>query len=208
VPDAFAPGPFDDIARFYDRRVDEFGHDVRACDYGREESQRIKFEVLSEVLPVDGLTLLDVGCGFADYASYLEERFPALRYTGIDISPRMVEEARRLHPGLDIRLGNILEGAVQEDFDVVTANGIFYLLGAEAPELMRCIVGQMFGMARLAVAFNSLSAWAPDREPGEFYANPTETVGFCGTLTRWVSMRHDYHPRDFTVYLYRAARRC
>ena len=69
---------------------------------------------------------------------------------------------------------------------------------------MRDLVARMFALCREAVAFNSLSTWAPDPEPSEFYADPAETLAFCRTLTTRVTLRHDYHTRDFTVYLYRA----
>jgi len=64
----------------------------------------------------------------------------------------------------------------------------------------------MFSLATSAVAFNTLSTWAQDQEAGEFYADPLKVVEFCRTLTPWVVMRHDYHPRDFTVYLYKTPR--
>jgi SAM-dependent methyltransferase len=196
---------FATIGRYYDALVSRYGHDPRACDYGRAESQAIKFAVLSEVMPLDGKRVLDVGCGFADYAGYLFARFRDCIYEGMDLSPAMVAAARRLHPELPIRQANILEQD-PGDFDVVTANGIFYLLGGEAPTLMRELIARMYASAREAVAFNSLSAWAPDQERGEYYADPAEVLNYCRTLTPWVVLRHDYHPRDFTVYLYRTRR--
>ena len=191
--------PFAAIAAYYDALVARYGHDPRACDYGRAESQRTKFRVLSEVMPLAGLRLLDVGCGFADYADYLDGE---VKYTGIDVTAAMIDEARRLHPGLALTRGNVLDG-IDGSFDVVSANGIFYLLGAEAPRLMRDIVAAMWEAATRAVAFNSLSAWAPDPEAREFHADPAEVLGFCRELTPRVVLRHDYHRRDFTVYLYR-----
>jgi trans-aconitate methyltransferase len=152
---------------------------------------------------LEGKRVLDVGCGFADYAEYLQGRFGSIEYVGIDISPRMIEEARLLRLNLDLRVCNILDKALNETFDVVTANGIFYLLGDEAPTLMRRIIRKMYKLARFAVAFNSLSAWAPNQESGEFHAHPVEIFEFCRSLTPWVVLRHDYHPRDFTIYMYK-----
>jgi hypothetical protein len=68
---------------------------------------------------------------------------------------------------------------------------------------MRSFVSRMWQMAKVAVAFNTLSSWAPDQEAGEFYADPVETLAFCRTLTPRLTLRHDYHRRDFTVYMYR-----
>lgn len=198
--------PFARIADYYNGLVQKYGHDPRACDYGRVESQNIKFRVLSEVLPLANSSLLDVGCGFADFATFLGERFPGLRYSGIDLCPAMVSEAQRNHPGLDLRVANISDAGIDRTFDVVTANGIFYLLGDKAWPMMQQLTERMYALATTAVAFNSLSAWATDQEADEFYADPLQVVEFCRRLTPWVVLRHDYHPRDFTVYLYKNAR--
>ncbi len=197
------PAPFAEIARFYDRRVAEFGHDPRACDYGRAESQQRKFRVLAEAADYGGASVLDVGCGFADYADYLAGRFPDVRYSGVDLSPAMISRARAAHPALDLRVGNLLEEPAEPTHDFVSANGIFYLLGAEAPALMRRLVAAMFARCRRGVVFNSPSAWASVHEPGEYYADPAEVVSWCREISPWVRLRHDYLPHDFTVMLSR-----
>jgi trans-aconitate methyltransferase len=159
--------------------------------------------VLGDVADHRGRRVLDVGCGFADYHGYLRERYGHVEYVGLDLSPRMAEEARRLRAGLDIRVGNVLDAPLEGRFDIVTANGIFYLLDGDAGQTLRELVSRMFQLAEVAVAFNSLSSWAPAQEPGEFYADPLEIIDFCRSLTPWVVLRHDYLPHDFTVYLYR-----
>jgi SAM-dependent methyltransferase len=197
------PVVFQRIASHYDKLVNQFGHDPRAADYGRASSQLAKFKVLAEVLPLEGARVLDVGCGFADFADFLAARHAGVDYHGIDLSPRMVAEARRLHPALDIRNLNLTAFADIQSYDVVTANGIFYLLGDDAWAMMQQLIGRMFRLARRAVAFNTLSTWAAVHEPGEFYASPALALEFCRTLTPRVVLRHDYLPHDFTVYLYR-----
>ncbi len=195
--------PFLSIAEFYNRRVGEFGHDPRACDYGRAESQRRKFRALSTALDYTGRSVLDVGCGFADYADHLAGHHSAVRYAGVDLSTAMIERARAAHPGLDLRVGNLLEEPADENYDIVSANGIFYLLGTEAPMLMPRLVRAMYARCREAVIFNSLSTWATVQEPGEFYADPLTTVAWCRELSPWITLRHDYLPHDFTVIIRR-----
>ncbi|MGQ0662590.1 MAG: class I SAM-dependent methyltransferase [Pseudomonadota bacterium] len=199
------PDVFERIAGYYDGLVARYGHDHRACDYGRPGSQRTKFRVLAEVMPLIGKTVLDVGCGMADFAEFLAARHPGVDYHGIDISERMIAEARHLDPTRKVRQSNVRDG-IDGIYDVVFANGIFYLLGEDAPRLMRMIICIMFDAAREAVAFNSLSALAPDREAGEFYPDPVEVFAVCRQITPWVVLRHDYHPRDFTIYMYRERR--
>ena len=195
--------PFERIADFYDRRVAQFGHDPRACDYGRSESQYKKFQALSDSLDYSGRSVLDVGCGFADFSSFLSQQHESVKYSGVDLSPSMIAKARENHPGHDLQVMNILEESGNQTHDIVTANGIFYLLGGDAPMLMRRLVKAMFERCREAVVFNSLSTWARVQEPDEFYADPLETVAWCREISPWVVLRHDYLPHDFLVVIRR-----
>ena len=158
---------------------------------------------MTDILPLKGKTMLDIGCGFADFADYLAAEGHDVQYTGYDLCPQMIENAKKRRPDLTLEVRNILFDPPQKKFDVVTANGIFYLLGDNAPELSRRLISAMFDLANEAVAFNSLSSWTTDQEAGEYYADPAETLNFCRTLTPWLSLRHDYHHRDFTVFMYK-----
>lgn len=195
--------PFEKIAGFYNGLVQQHGHDPRACDYGRMESQVAKFKVLAEVGNLSGKHILDVGCGFADYADYLNTHYRPASYTGIDLSDKMIEMARNLHPDTDLYVSNLLTMGGEKKYDVVNANGIFYLLGDGAESLMKKLIIKMFEISNLAVSFNSLSNWAFHLEPGEFYADPARTLDFCRSLSPSVTIRHDYLPHDFTVFLYK-----
>lgn len=48
----------------------------------------------------------DMGCGPGQIARYLHER--GVQVIGIDLSPRMIETARALNPGIDFQTGNML----------------------------------------------------------------------------------------------------
>lgn len=194
------------ITKLYEGLVDRYGHDPRACDYGRAESQQIKFEILAQITPLQGKHVLDVGCGFADFAGYLLTHYGDLTYEGVDVTPRMIEAACRAHPALSLRVLDILEEDPGGPYDLVTANGIFYLLSTDAERYMQELIARMYELSSNAVAFNSLSTWATHKESGEFYADPVAVVEFCHTLTPWVVLRHDYMVHDFTIYMYREAR--
>ena len=200
------PSAFARIAETYDRLVAERGDAPEACDYGSASSQRAKFEVLAAIDDLSGRTVLDVGCGLAHYADFLEAHHDGVRYAGIDLSPAMIDLARRRRPDLDLAVGNVLDLGYNHRADIVNANGIFYLLGEEAPSLFPRLIERMWELAERALAFNSLSTWAPRCEEGEFQADPLETVAMCRRLSPWVVLRHDYMPHDFTVYVYREPR--
>jgi SAM-dependent methyltransferase len=160
--------------------------------------------VLAEVASLDRKRILDVGCGLADFAGFLKTRYREVQYVGVDISPKMIEEAKKLHPELDLRVQNVLVDDPGR-FDFVLASGIFARLGRDAIPVSKKLISRMFECAEYAIAFNSLSAWAPNKEADEFYHDPLETLLFARSLSPWVVLRHDYHPRDFTIYVYRSA---
>ena len=192
---------FKTIADFYNERVRIFGHDPRACDYGRAESQQRKFAVLSRMTDYSQASVLDVGCGFADFAEYLLKRYEGVEYHGLDLSEEMIAKARSVRPELNLRVGNVFELPQDESYDIITANGIFYLLGANAEYLMMQIVAEMYKRSRKGVVFNSLSSWASVHENGEYYANPLKVLEWCRKLSPWIALNHNYLQHDFTVYI-------
>jgi SAM-dependent methyltransferase len=195
--------PFNKISDYYNNLVEKYGHDPRSCDYGHTISQQNKFTVLSSCIDYSNKSVLDIGCGFADYADFLNKKYTQVEYHGVDISPAMIDEAKKMHPELSLEVRNVFEDTPQRTYDIVTANGIFYLLGEHAWGLMKEFITKMYALSNDVVAFNSLSSWTTDKEPGEFYADPIELLTFCRTLSAWVTIRHDYHQRDFTIFIYK-----
>lgn len=191
------------ISSYYGELVDVHGYSPAACDYGKKSSQWRKFETLADIIPLNGKSVLDVGCGFADFADYLEIRYGDVDYSGVDITADMIAKAKQRHPELNLRHADIMADDFTGEADVVTANGIFYLLGDNAFEDMCGLITKMFSLANMALAFNSLSSWASVQEENEFYADPAQVLDFCKTLTMRVTLRHDYLPHDFAVYLFK-----
>jgi len=59
---------------------------VRNREFRRNES-------ITKKEPWD--TLLDAGCGPAPMITLLSEKYPDRHYTGIDLTPKMIEQARK-----------------------------------------------------------------------------------------------------------------
>src|SRR5262249_5782670 len=148
---------------YYDRLVDQYGHDPRACDASSKESLDVRYRVLSEVMDLSGKSVLEVGAGFGDFGAYLRGRFSAVQYTGIDISTRMIEEGRKAYPDLQLYRQSILEVEPSRQFDIVLAQGIFYLLGDNAEEKMYILIRRMLALAREAISFSTICAWAQEK---------------------------------------------
>lgn len=83
--------------------------------------------------------VLDVGCGPGQVAAYLAQRGRAA--SGIDLSPAMIEEARSLHPDLDLQLGDLrglLKPRDAAGWSAVTAwYALVHLAGSELGDALR-----------------------------------------------------------------------
>ena len=156
--------------------------------------------------------LHDVGAGAGHLLDHLSESGVKLDYTGSDLSPAMVESARALHPGARFERLDLLSDSLEERWDVVLCSGLFFVkLGhseAEWWRFVRSMLRRMWGLSRVALAFNLMSDRVDWRADGLYYASAGEVLEFCREeLSRWVVLRHDYPLNEYTVYVYRDAPR-
>jgi SAM-dependent methyltransferase len=88
---------YDEVAEEYVERIaDELAHKPLDCELLAQFAARA-----GELGPV-----CDLGCGPGHVARYLHDC--GADVFGIDLSPRMVEQARRLNPDIEFRQGNML----------------------------------------------------------------------------------------------------
>lgn len=193
------------IRERYKDRLLQYGPGIKALASGTEERRAIRFGVLSEVGISEGASLLDVGCGFADYYAYLKDRGVNVRYTGIDIVPELIEAAREAHPHLDLQVRDLQEEPYPESsFDYVVCSQVFNLhLGDGKNEnLVRDMLRLMYRTARQGVAADFLTSYVDFKQDQLHYYSPEEIFAYAKQLTRRVALRHDYPLFEFCVYLY------
>jgi SAM-dependent methyltransferase len=195
---------YETIIRYFSDRFMKYGVDSKTLDWGSRESQALRFSVLADIGRLDGASVLDVGCGLGDLLQWFRDNDLDVDYTGIDITPVFIEEARKRFSDVRFEVCDLLtlEGS-EEEYDYVFSSGIFYLCRSKPYEFMKAMVTRMFSICRLGLAFNTLSAWTGDGEEGEFNTDPITVLEFCKMLTPRMVFRHDYHPSDCTFYLYK-----
>lgn len=188
----------------YAERVEQHGDSPRSLDWISRESQEVRFSVLSEIASLEDTRILDVGCGTGDFYGWLRDRGVEVEFVGVDITPEMVEFARSRYPGADFYVRNLLEESIGElrPFDYVFSSGIFTYRSHKPFQFLKAMVQRMFDIAEQGLAFNALSTRGEQSQHREFYADPVETLSFCHELTPWLTLRHDYFTRDFTLHLY------
>src|SRR5438552_3411165 len=85
------------LLEIYSKSLAEHGDAPEAVQL-TAESQRLRFQLLSEIAPLENSSILDYGCGKGDLYAYLRQHGFRGSYTGFDINDALLTLARRKHP--------------------------------------------------------------------------------------------------------------
>ena len=132
-----------DAARFDAIYEDQKGLLDRFMDNVWRGVVRRRYELVLERLePLQGKTVLDVGCGSGRYCLAFAQR-GASRVVGVDFAAQMIELARRNATRLgvsdrcDFRVGTFPEAGPEDLFDASTAMGFFDYVADPIPLITR-----------------------------------------------------------------------
>jgi len=192
--------------RIVDRHRDSLtrhGHHPNALYWSSREIQEIRFKVLADIGIESGDSVLDVGCGFADFKSWFARQGKQIDFTGIDLSPDLIRVAREKHPDARLLCGEL------SDFDVEPASIDWVILSGAMNEQLfdegayaRRQIAAMYDICRKGVAFNMLDARylkAHDLQS----VDPHQMLEYCSSLCPNAELHDDYLKNDFTIYMSR-----
>lgn len=96
----------------------------------------------------------DLGCGPGHVARYLRER--GADVCGIDLSPGMIEQARRLNPGIEFTQGNMLSLAAEDETwgGIAAFYSIINIPRAEVPQALAEMKRVLRPAGRLLLSFH------------------------------------------------------
>lgn len=199
------------VIAYQERCLAVAGDSARGVDWKSREAQYLLFEVNESMGILPGSSVLDVGCGLAHFHDFLASRGHTGRYTGIDLSPALVEQAGKRLPDADLRVLDILRDTPPvEEYDFVVASGVFTArLGTpldEWEEYVRKMIGRMYELAKVGAVFNMLTSYVDFEVEHLYYADPARYLTFARSLSRFVALRHDYPAYFFTTGIYKTPR--
>jgi tRNA (cmo5U34)-methyltransferase len=97
--------------------------------------------------------VLELGVGTGETARRVLERHPAAHLTGIDVSPEMLEEARRHLPEADLRVGRLEDALPEGPFDLVVSTlAVHHLDAAGKADLFRRVAAVLVPGGRFVLA--------------------------------------------------------
>jgi SAM-dependent methyltransferase len=195
-----------DYVERYERRLREHGRSPEALGWGKLGREHVRFQVMADVVDeVDATSVLDVGCGFADLYDHLMRQGWVGRYSGIDIVPGLLAEARQRHPTLDLQEADIAAYEPAEAFDVVVASGVFNarLRNDGNAEHIARSVERMYALCRRAICVDFMSTYVDFQRPEAWHTDPAWAIELGHGLSKRLRLRHDYMPFEFALIVYR-----
>jgi len=189
------------ILKHYNDRLKIYGHDPRTLGWFKGR-QKIRFKVLSEIGNMDKCSILDVGCGFGDLYGFLVKNGLDIDYLGIDINPNLIKIAKDSHPMARFIVKDILDMKEKCSFDYVLASGLFEFKLKNQEVVLNDMIRKMFVVCKKGFAADFLSSYVDYETEDAFHAEPESIFSFCKTLSRRVTIRHDYLPFEFCIYVY------
>jgi len=190
----------------YQRRFKKFGRDPRALQWRNKQAAEKRYREVVAEIDFEGKTVLDVGCGFGDIIPHIESKAKNFEYTGVDLVPEFVEEARKLHPRQNFQVRDYFNDPMEQRFDVILSVGTLNGNVKDNMGYRKESIKTMFERAGEVLAFDMEGAH-PQPKTSEksnvWYADPLEIRDYCLTLTPKVILSDKYHRRNFVVVMFK-----
>ena len=195
-----------EVSDYYTGKLQEFGPTPKGVDWKDRNSQILRYDQLYrlfETSPDGGI--IDFGCGYGEFLSYLRRREIQSAYCGIDVSPAMVEAAKSRFAD-DPHARFIVGTAPRSPADYAVASGIFNVRLRFSTRDWEQYMGEtlkvMNGASLRGFAFNCLTSYSdPEyRRDDLYYGDSCYWFDHCKkNFSRKVNLLHDYELYEFTI---------
>jgi SAM-dependent methyltransferase len=210
----------DKLCAYFDELLEKHGDHYLALDWKSQESQNVRFAVLLDIISfcdkTKTMSMLDVGSGLGHLYGFMEEvgflKSYKVDYHGIDISKKMIDRSKNKFPGIDFNVVDLINDKYEKKYDYVVSSGAFNLKMADLEThkvTIRRMLSRMYNLCNKGVAVNFLSN--PDvyvatesQSPEDsryVYFTEEEVIAWVRAIAPRYTLRKDYHPGDFTVYM-------
>lgn len=187
----------------YTARFIQHGVDARTLNVGDPEKYARQHAIHASIGPLDGTTILDIGCGLANFYEFIRQRHANVQYIGYDVVEPFIKANQERFTNAQFRLFDISRDAIVDRFDYAIMCQVFNnkYKDADNVDVLRSALTKAFSAADRGVSVDMLSTYVSYRDENLFYYSPEEIFAFAKSLTRYVSLLHGYLDHHFTIQL-------
>ncbi len=195
------------ITQSYEELYDLHGFSPKSLGWTKGK-QEFRFLQLARNLNFSGKRILDVGCGFGDFAGFLiKNSVKDFQYWGIDLVPQFISDAKNTYSDSNIHFINddFLKHLFHQRFDYVVSSGAFNLdlKNFDGYAYIAEILRKMYDLSEVAVAADFLSNRVDYRHKHNFNSDPMKILEMAYGLSKRVNLLNDCFPFEFSVEIYR-----
>jgi SAM-dependent methyltransferase len=200
------------IVDHYEKCLEKFGDTHQGVDWPNVDDQIKRFKIMLSVIKdqSQNLSLLDFGCGTAALLDYLQKiNNKTINYSGLEISSKFAQVAKRKYPQVDILTVDILTNSASvPEFDYIVMNGVFTekrdLSYDEMFSYFSKLIHIVFTKAKVGIAFNVMSKNVDWERDDLFHVSKDDLEKFLTkNISRNIIFRADYKLFEYTVYIYK-----
>ena len=155
----------------------------------------------SEIGDIKNSKILDVGCGFGDFLTYLNSKKKNVKYTGIDINPVFIKIAKSMHSNGSFYKRDIEITKFNKKFDWSFAIGTTNMKGTYT--YIENLMIEMLRISKKGISMDFMSSYVDFKRKGSSHFEPEKIFKIAKKLSKRVVIRHDYLPFEFCVYIYK-----
>jgi SAM-dependent methyltransferase len=201
------------IITHYEQSLQKYGNTPKGVDWPNANDLSLRFSIMVDLFKNEKkrISLLDLGCGIGLLLKYMTEthQLDHIDYSGIDISPIMVERAKALWPDHTFIQKNILtQPFCSNSFDYILMNGVLTekqtLSYKEMASYSQDLIKTAFKIVKKGLAFNVMSPFVTHSRIDLFHYDVNEMIRFLTEhVSRHIQIRMDYGLYEYMVYVYK-----
>lgn len=195
----------------YDERFRKFGKSPKALGWWTGK-QNIRYNILTKHFDLEGKSILDVGCGFADLYLYLNSLYHNFEYCGVDMNANLLNEAKKNimknSPNNKWRLvhSDFLDDVLVDKYDYVLASGCFStrLVNQDNLEYVESVIQKAVELSRHGVALDFCSSLYGEQDsPMYITYNPLKVMEIAYRYSKRLLLINDYFPTEFSIIIFK-----
>lgn len=198
------PDDLSQVVRRYQERIAEHGPTFASLNSGSEAKQAMRHTVHATALRGVRPSILEIGCGLADFYKFLLEHQVDCSYQGYDVVPEYIDNCRRVYPRAKFEFRNVFVEGIEGTFDTLVMSQVLNNRYQKSDNLqvMQHALELGFRHTRISVSVDMLSTYVDFRNPDLFYYSPEEIFRIARKISPRVLLRHDYRAFEFCIQLF------
>ena len=190
----------------YSLRFRKFGAQPKALGWHSNKAAEQRYEQIVANINFKGKTILDVGCGFGDIIPFIKKKTENFEYTGVDIVPEFIKEARKHYSKYRFLVRDYFRKPIAKKYDIIIANGSLNSNISRNLQFRQKAIRMMFDHVNEILFFNMAGKYPQPKtfkRSNVWFADPLEVLRYCLVFNSRVTFISQPERREFSIILRR-----